>query len=342
MPELPEVETVRRGLAEAWTGRRVVAVDQRRPDLRFPFPEGLESRLVGSTVRAVQRRAKHLVVQMEDGQVLLSHLGMSGRWTLHRATEGQTLGVYHRSVKAPEAHDALGKHDHLVLGFDDGHVAVYTDPRRFGWIELHANMNEVLAGMEHIGPEPLALEGVMDGAPLWSPQVLAKALAGRRTPLKSALLDQRIVAGLGNIYVCEALHRAGLSPRRRSDTLVRGADQPTERLEALWEACCEVLKEAIQAGGSTLSDFRGVEGDLGYFPHQFRVYDREGQPCAGKVDGSVVRRFSGSFSPVVRPSFAPPVSAEPSHLGSGFCSSQRGEVGHHPTRSGAQLQPVAS
>ena len=282
MPELPEVETVRRGLAEAWTGRRLVSVEQRRPDLRFPFPEGLELRLVGSTVRAVQRRAKHLVVQMEDGQVLLSHLGMSGRWTLHRATEGQTLGVYHRSVKAPEAHEALGKHDHLVLGFDDGHVAVYTDPRRFGWIELHATMDEVLAGMEHIGPEPLALEGVMDGAPLWSPQVLAKALAGRRTPLKSALLDQRIVAGLGNIYVCEALHRAGLSPRRRSDTLVRGADQPTERLEALWEACCEVLKEAIQAGGSTLSDFRGVEGDLGYFPHQFRVYDREGQPCAGQ------------------------------------------------------------
>ena len=249
MPELPEVETVRRGLAEAWTGRRVVTVDQRRTDLRFPFPEGLESRLVGSTVRAVQRRAKHLVVQMEDGQVLLSHLGMSGRWTLHRATEGQTLGVYHRSVKAPEAHDALGKHDHLVLGFDDGHVAVYTDPRRFGWIELHGTMDEVLAGMEHIGPEPLALEGVMDGAPLWSPQVLAKALAGRRTPLKSALLDQRIVAGLGNIYVCEALHRAGLSPRRRSDTLVRGADQPTERLEALWEACCEVLKEAIRSRG---------------------------------------------------------------------------------------------
>ena len=110
--------------------------------------------------------------------MLLSHLGMSGRWTLHRATEGQTLGVYHRSVKAPEAHDALGRHDHLVLGFDDGHVAVYTDPRRFGWIELHATMDEVLAGMEHIGPEPLALEGVMDGAPLWSPQVLAKALAG--------------------------------------------------------------------------------------------------------------------------------------------------------------------
>jgi formamidopyrimidine-DNA glycosylase len=282
MPELPEVETVRKGLAEAWTGQRIVSVEQRRPDLRFPFPPDLEARLEGATVRAVQRRAKHLVVHMDDGQVLLSHLGMSGRWTLHRASHGETLGVYHRTVNAPVAEKELGKHDHLVLRFEDGHVAVYTDPRRFGWIELHHGMDEVLRGMAHIGPEPLALEGTMDGAPQWSPQVLAQTLAGRRTPLKTALLDQRVVAGLGNIYVCEALHRAGLSPRRQSGTLVRGADQPTERLEALWTSCCDVLKEAIEAGGSTLSDFRGVEGELGYFPHSFRVYDREGQPCQGR------------------------------------------------------------
>ncbi len=289
MPELPEVETVRRGLAEAWTDRRIVSVEQRRPDLRFPFPEGLEARLTGSVVRAVQRRAKHLVVQLDDGQVLLSHLGMSGRWTLHRASEGETLGVYHRTVQASEAEAGVGKHDHLVLRFEDGQVAVYTDPRRFGWIELHSGMESVLTGMAHLGPEPLALEGVMDGAPVWSPEAFARALAGRRTPLKTALLDQRVVAGLGNIYVCEALHRAGLSPRRRSETLVRGADRPTERLEALWLACCEVLKEAIQAGGSTLSDFRGVEGELGYFPHSFRVYDREGQPCQGR-DGAFCGR----------------------------------------------------
>lgn len=282
MPELPEVETVRRGLAEAWTGRRIVSVEQRRPDLRFPFPEELEARLTGSIVLAVQRRAKHLVVQLDDGQVMLSHLGMSGRWTLHRASEGETLGVYHRTVNATEAEAGVGKHDHLVLRFDDGHVAVYTDPRRFGWVELHRRMADVLSGMAHLGPEPLALEGTMDGAPLWSPHVLAQTLAGRRTPLKTALLDQRVVAGLGNIYVCEALHRAGLSPRRQSGTLVRGADQPTERLEALWTSCCDVLNEAIEAGGSTLSDFRGVEGELGYFPHSFRVYDREGQPCQGR------------------------------------------------------------
>ena len=137
----------------------------------------------------------------------------------------------------------------------------------------------------------------MDDAPVWSPEAFARALAGRRTPLKTALLDQRIVAGLGNIYVCEALHRAGLSPRRRSETLVRGAEQPTERLEALWTACCEVLEEAIESGGSTLSDFRGVEGELGYFPHSFRVYDREDQPCQGRNGafcGHIVQRITQS------------------------------------------------
>ena len=191
-------------------------------------------------------------------------------------------------------------------------------------------MDEVLAGMEHIGPEPLALEGVMDGAPLWSPQVLAKALAGRRTPLKSALLDQRIVAGLGNIYVREALHRAGLSPRRRSDTLVRGADQPTERLEALWEACCEVLTEAIQAGGQR-SPISVVLRVISATRTNSGCTTAKDNRVQGEVVVSVARRFNGLFSPVVRPSFVPPVSAEPAHLGSGFCASQRREVGHHPT-----------
>ena len=283
MPELPEVETVRRGLASAWKGRTVTQVEQRRHDLRFPFPEGLAERRRGRHVVDVQRRAKQLVVVLSDGQCMSSHLGMSGRWTLHRGPHaGSSLGVYHREVNAADLVDGPGPHDHLLVTFDDGHVAVYSDHRRFGWIDLFEDAMDLSRSLAKVGPEPLAIEGVVPDAPILTTEGLAASLAGRRTPIKSALLDQRVVAGLGNIYVCEALHRSGLSPRRAANTLVRLGGLPTERLFRLHKAFVEVLEEAIEAGGSTLADFRGVDGELGYFPHRFRVYDREGKACPGR------------------------------------------------------------
>jgi len=295
MPELPEVETVRRGLEAAWEGRAIVSVEQRRHDLRFPFPPGLAERVRGRTVRAVRRRAKQLIVLLDDGQVLRSHLGMSGRWTLHRGEgDGATLGVYHRDVRASDVFGGYGPHDHLVFSFDDGHVAVYTDHRRFGWVDLFDGIEDLHAALRDVGPEPLAMPGLVEGAPMLTVEGLASRLAQRRTPIKTALLDQRIVAGLGNIYVCEALHRSGVSPRRQASTLVQQSGRPTERLKRLFDAVVQVLEEAVASGGSTLADFRGVDGELGYFPHHFRVYDREGLPCPGRVGrpcGRPVTRF---------------------------------------------------
>lgn len=298
MPELPEVETVRRGLAAAWEGRRIVSVEQRRSDLRFPFPHDLAERLSGRGVVQVRRRAKQLIVLLDDGQVLRSHLGMSGRWTLHQgAGTGTTLGVYHREVRASDVVGGYGPHDHLVLSFDDGHVAVYTDHRRFGWVDLFEDATGLQTALADVGPEPLAMTGLVDGAPLLDVDGLAVRLAGRRSPIKTALLDQRVVAGLGNIYVCEALHRCGVSPRRMASSLVNQRHQPTGRLHRLFVSFVQVLEEAIESGGSTLADFRGVDGELGYFPHHFRVYDREGQPCPGREGRSCGRpivRFTQS------------------------------------------------
>lgn len=245
MPELPEVETIRRGLEPRLTGRRIVRVGLNRPDLRFPFGAGFVAGLTGQTILGVDRRAKYLLIALQSGGVLLSHLGMTGRYSFD-----------------PESKT----HDHVVLHLDDGARLVYSDPRRFGFMELIAPgglaANRFLAGL---GIEPLGNE--LSGAHLM------QMFAGRKTPLKAALLDQRIIAGLGNIYVCEALFRAGLSPRRPAGT-VKGA-----RAEKLSRSVRAVLQEAIAAGGSTLRDYAAADGKLGYFQHGFDVYGRTGEPC---------------------------------------------------------------
>jgi formamidopyrimidine-DNA glycosylase len=260
MPELPEVETIRRGLALRISGRQIVRAELRRPDLRRPFPPMLATRLEGARIGALSRRGKYLLVELDETGLLLLHLGMSGRIT----AAGPEL--------PPE------KHDHVILTLDDGTVVRFNDPRRFGLIDYlergAAGIHPLLAGM---GPEPL--EPGFDGA------YLDRALAGKMTPIKAALLDQRIVAGLGNIYVCEALYRAGLSPRRLAGTVI-GA-----RAERLAAAIRDVLGEAIEAGGSSLRDYVQANGELGYFQHRWAVYGREGEPCSGCTCAEGVRRI---------------------------------------------------
>jgi formamidopyrimidine-DNA glycosylase len=260
MPELPEVETVRRGLALKMSGRRILRAELRRADLRRPFPPALASRLDGARIGALGRRGKYLLIEVDSDGLLLLHLGMSGRVT----ADGMTL------PPAP--------HDHVILTLDDGTVIRFNDPRRFGLIDYvkrtEAAEHPLLAGL---GPEPL--EPGFDG------RYLAAKLAGKLTPIKAALLDQRIVAGLGNIYVCEALFRAAVSPRRLAASIgpVRAA-----RLVA---GIRSVLTEAIEAGGSSLRDYVQADGELGYFQHHWAVYGHEGEPCPGCDCGGGVRRI---------------------------------------------------
>ncbi len=260
MPELPEVETVRRGLALKMTGRRIVHAELRRPDLRRPFPPELADRLGGAAIGALGRRGKYILIELGKDGLLLLHLGMSGRIT---TADGE----------APAA-----LHDHVVLTLDDGTIVTFNDPRRFGLLDYvrrsEAAGHPLLAGL---GPEPLGPD--FDGP------YLAGKLAGKMTPIKSALLDQRIVAGLGNIYVCEALYRARLSPRRLAGTIGRG------RAERLVAAIRSVLEEAIEAGGSSLRDYVQTNGELGYFQHRWAVYGREGEPCPGCTCTQSVRRI---------------------------------------------------
>ena len=256
MPELPEVETVRRGLAPRLEGRRLQRVVQRRPDLRWPLPERFAARLTGRRVLTVGRRAKYLQVLLDGGEVLLVHLGMSGRMVLSLAP-----------VLEPDPHD------HVVLETEDGQAVRFNDPRRFGMMDLvpadQLDRHRLLAAL---GPEPLGDAFTADH--------LAGALAGRRTPIKAALLDQRIVAGLGNIYVCEALFQAGVSPRRLAAS-VQGA-----RAARLVTAIRDVLTRAIAAGGSSIRDYVQADGELGYFQHAWAVYGREGERCPGcRCDG---------------------------------------------------------
>lgn len=260
MPELPEVETVRRGLAMRMTGRRIVMAELRRPDLRRPFPPMLAERLTGALIGDLARRGKYILIELDETGLLLLHLGMSGRITAGAADV------------PPE------KHDHVVLTLDDGTVVRFNDPRRFGLVDYlpksEIAAHPLLAGM---GPEPL--EPGFDGG------YLARVLAGKMTPIKAALLDQKIVAGLGNIYVCEALYRAGISPRRLATT-VGGA-----RAARLVAAIREVLDEAIAAGGSSLRDYVQANGELGYFQHRWAVYGKEGEPCPGCTCAEGVRRI---------------------------------------------------
>lgn len=277
MPELPEVETVRRGLEPHMTGRRIMAVVCRRPDLRFPFPPDFDARLTGRTIIALGRRAKYLLVDLDDAVVLVMHLGMSGSFRIETEAVDAPGAFHHPRSKAPA-------HDHVTFELSDGTRIVYNDPRRFGFMDLapRATLNEH-PHFRNMGLEPLGNR--LDG------DVLAELFAGKRTPLKSALLDQRLLAGLGNIYVCEALHRAGLSPRRRAGTLARKSGRGTPGAERLAVAIRDVLEEAVAAGGSTLRDHRQADGDLGYFQHAFRVYDREGAACPSPGCVGVVERI---------------------------------------------------
>lgn len=262
MPELPEVETVKRGLALRMEGRRIAALTLNRADLRKALPQGLKARIEGRRVQRLGRRAKYILFHLEDGGVLIAHLGMSGRMVL----------------SAPGAAPPPDPHDHVVFTLDDGTVLRFNDARRFGLLD-YAVEAELASHplLEGLGPEPLGNE--------FNGPRLAASLAGRATPIKAALLDQRVVAGLGNIYAAESLYWAGLSPRRLAGS-VQGA-----RAERLANAIRDVLERAIAAGGSSLRDYVQSSGELGYFQHHWAVYGKEGEPCPGCDCGSGIRRL---------------------------------------------------
>lgn len=278
MPELPEVETVRRGLAPVLEGRRLSRVEQRRPDLRFPFPDGFVQRLTGARITQLGRRAKYLMAELDRGETLVMHLGMSGRYEIARPEGSERPGEFHYAA------DPDPKHAHVVFETEDGGRVTYYDPRRFGYMDLI----ETARLAEHpwfkaLGPEPLS--------PDFNAARLKAAFAGRRQGPKTLLLDQRVVAGLGNIYVCEALNRSRISPFRPA------ADIPAKTLAPLVETIREVLEEAIAAGGSTLRDYAAADGALGYFQHRFRAYDREGEPCLNpRCKGTIAREVQAGRS----------------------------------------------
>jgi len=278
MPELPEVETVRRGLTPVMQGAVIERVEARRPDLRWPLPENFADRLAGRRIEALNRRAKYLLADLDGGEVMILHLGMSGSMRIEGAPEKSRPGLFYHPRGAP------GPHDHVTFHLAGGASVVFNDPRRFGAILVvpydRLDSHPLLRGL---GPEPLG-----NG---FSAPYLAAAVARRRSPLKAALLDQKLVAGLGNIYVSEALFRAGLSPRREARTLASADGAPTRRAERLVAAIREVLREAIQAGGSSLRDHRQVNGELGYFQHAFRVYDRAGAPCRAPGCAGTIQRI---------------------------------------------------
>ena len=276
MPELPEVETIRRGLEPVLIGRVLARVEQRRSDLRQPLPERFAGRLTGQRVTGLGRRSKYLLIGLEGGETWIIHLGMSGRILvdMHGPPPYPSPQRGGGSAKSPPP----GKHDHVIVTTDRGAVITYSDARRFGlmdlWPTADLEAHPLLAGL---GPEPLGNE--FNGA------ALAASLASRRTPIKAALLDQRIVAGLGNIYVCEALNRARVSPKRLAGAISR------PRIDRLAGEIVATLNAAIAAGGSSLRDYRQADGELGYFQHSFRVYDREGVPCPTQGCPGTVRRI---------------------------------------------------
>src|SRR5262245_8418092 len=285
MPELPEVETVRRGLAPVMEGARFTRVELNRPDLRVPLPKNFVKRLEGETVTGLGRRAKYLLADLSSGDVLMMHLGMSGSFRvaqekhgpMHELAEAQTPGAYYHERSTARAHD------HIVFHMSSGARVTFNDPRRFGLMLLvpRRELDEHRL-MKDVGPEPLG--NAFDAA------MLARACAGKKTSLKAALSDQRVVAGLGNIYVSEALHRALLSPKRIASTIATRTGAPNERAERLVDAIRAVLADAIKAGGSSLRDHKQTNGELGLFQHNFRVYDREGEHCpTPKCSGTIKR-----------------------------------------------------
>ncbi len=303
MPELPEVETVRRGLQPVMEGSTIVRAEARRKDLRFPFQKDFVARLEGQVVTGLGRRAKYLLADLASGDVLLMHLGMSGSFRVTEREDQKTPGKFHHPRNEDRAHD------HVVFHMSSGAAVVFNDPRRFGYMKIiarHALEGEPL--LSGLGPEPLGNE--FDAA------MLARSCANKKTSLKAALLDQRVVAGLGNIYVCEALFRSHLSPRRLAATLATKAGprkddaagqrksvaagqrksvaggEPTDHAKRLVDAIHAVLNQAIRAGGSSLRDHRQTSGELGYFQHSFQVYDREGEKCQTAGCSGIVRRFT--------------------------------------------------
>ena len=267
MPELPEVETVMRGLMPSMEGAVIAKAQINRPDLRWPFPDRMSERLTGQRVERLRRRSKYILADLASGETLLIHLGMSGRMLV----SGDPLGQFVHD------HPQAEKHDHVVLDMDNGARITFNDPRRFGAMDL---LNTATAEdsklLSVLGPEPLGNQ--------FSEDYLIAAFKGKNTPVKSALLDQGIIAGLGNIYVCETLYRAGISPKRKAGQIAG------RKVASLVPIIRDVLSDAIEAGGSSLKDFRSAGGELGYFQHRFDVYDREGAPCKRDgCDGTVAR-----------------------------------------------------
>jgi formamidopyrimidine-DNA glycosylase len=279
MPELPEVETVRRGLQPVMEGAKIVKAEARRKDLRFPFQKDFVARLTGQTVTGLGRRAKYLLADLGSGDVLLMHLGMSGSFRVVKDDEQDRPGKFHHPRNEDRAHD------HVVFQMSSGASVIFNDPRRFGYMKIIARKalgDEPL--LQGLGPEPLGNE--------FDAKMLAQSCANKKTSLKAALLDQRVVAGLGNIYVCEALYRSQLSPRRLAATLSTKKGEPTDHARRLVNAIHAVLNQAIKAGGSSLRDHRQTTGELGYFQHSFQVYDREGEKCQTAGCSGIVRRFT--------------------------------------------------
>ena len=267
MPELPEVETVRRGLTPVMEGGVIARAEVNRPDLRWPFPPGMAERLTGARVLQLRRRSKYILADLDRGETLLIHLGMSGRMLI----SGDPLGRFVHDHPAPE------KHDHVVFHMENGARITFNDPRRFGAMDMMPTEGaENHALLAALGPEPLG-----NG---FHPEYLVRALKGRNTTMKAALLDQKIVAGLGNIYVCEALWRAKIHPARKAGRV------SAARIGALVPIIRDVLTDAIAAGGSSLRDYRQADGELGYFQHSFDAYGREGLPCRREGCGGVITR----------------------------------------------------
>lgn len=277
MPELPEVETIRRGLEPVLAGARIRRLHMRRPDLRFPFPEHFAKRIEGQKIERLMRRAKYLVAELSGGEALVMHLGMTGRFSVVTPARQEVLGAYVYET------DGNPVHDHVAFELSTGVSIVYNDPRRFGFmVMMDAATREAHALFRHMGVEPLGPELTAD--------YLALRGRDRKTNLKAFLMDQRHIAGLGNIYVSEALHRAGISPDRAARSLSDARGRPTDRAEALVPAIRSVLEQAIAAGGSTLKDYRHADGERGAFQESFAVYDRDGAPCVRSGCNGTIRR----------------------------------------------------
>ena len=268
MPELPEVETVRKGLLPAMEGAVIAQADVNRPDLRWPFPDRMAERLTGATVRQLRRRSKYILADLSTDETLLIHLGMSGRMTV----SGDPLGQFHHN------HPAAQKHNHVVFHMANGTRVTFNDARRFGVMDpIPTKDQDIHWLLKDIGPEPLGND--------FHEAHLIERFKGKNTPVKTALLDQRIVAGLGNIYVCEVLFRAGIHPARKASRI------SAARVASMVPIIRDVLSEAIESGGSSLRDYRQADGELGYFQHGFRVYDQEGETCATPSCGKEIRRI---------------------------------------------------